>query len=220
MTLRDCLDEFLGLFEKNLVDYFFWHLIEKNEPMSNFDTFREFYLRDLRYLVDLFIKYLQDSKILPILPLCELLFFLLNDIRRGQTACGVEKGRNYDIVSGKVIPCVDYGDEIVVAELKSDELIFNDDNQVQGAFRNLITYKREFGCRECEAEFFCGGRCPVLVKTSPKRAKQYCYLTRDFLALVKASLSTIKEVMATKNITDEMLYYPYGYLNLLTDVVP
>jgi len=57
-------------------------------------------------------------------------------------------------------------------------------------------------------------------KPSPERAKQYCILTQDFVSITMEFLPQIKRGLLTNNLPEEVLYYPYGWLNLLTDVVP
>jgi len=61
---------------------------------------------------------------------------------------------------------------------------------------------------------------PRSYKKSPHRAIQYCILTRDLVSLIKESLSQIKKTLKSSGLSEDALYYPYGYLNLLTDVVP
>lgn len=213
MSLRDCYLEFLKLYKERLTDYFFWHLVEERAPIKNFENFRVTYLEDLSFLFEEFVSHIKAGQILPLLPLCELFFFLLKGIRRGHTGCGIEKLRNFDILSGKILPCVDLGEEI---SFKDPGKI----KELKGNLERLVNYKEEFGCADCLAEFYCGGRCPVLIKTSPLRAKQYCLLMRDFVELARSKIEELKRALVKSSITAEELYFPYGYLVLLTDVVP
>ncbi len=213
MRLKDCLEEFLKLYNSGICDYFFWHLIESEKPIENFQHFRDNYIKDLEQLIDLFLQYLNKGFILPILPLCELYYFLLKNIRRGQTGCGVERLRNLDIVSGKILPCVDLGDEICfenLSELEQGKLLLS----------QIVQYKELQGCSNCSAEFYCGGRCPVLIKVSPQRSRQYCILTKKMVELVKQSVKKVESLLKKHGLNPEDLYFPYGYLALLTDVVP
>jgi len=220
MSLRDCVDEFFYLYQRGLVDFFFWHLIDTDEPLKDFETFRHNYLKDLIFLLERFIEAMEERKILPVLPLAELIYFLIKGIRRGQTGCGVEKLRNFDILAGKVLPCVDMGDGLVVVDFLNGKSADPDLSKLQNKLLEVISYKEWLGCEHCEAEFFCGGRCPVLIKKSPHRSIQYCILTRDLVSLTKDSLPQIEKTLKSSGFSEDALYYPYGYLNLLTDVVP
>ncbi|MCS7278585.1 MAG: 4Fe-4S cluster-binding domain-containing protein [Thermodesulfobacteriaceae bacterium] len=220
MSLGDCLFEFLKLFNQGLVDYFYWHLIEKDKPIEKFENFKFSYLSDLRMFFEEFINCLRKGTVLPLLPVCELTYFLAKQIRRGHTACGIEEFRNFDILGGKVIPCVDLGDEFLLGELTKEGFILMDQVEVEKGLRKLVKYKKNFGCERCEAEFYCGGRCPVLIKTSLERAKQYCELTRSFVDLGREFLPEILKILKQMDLNLTQIYYPYGYLVLLTDVVP
>ena len=220
MRLKDCVDEFLKLYQAKLCDFFFWHLIELDKPIKDLQTFRKHYQEDLRHLLEVFLLYLRKGEVLSILPLAELIYFSLKGIRRGQTGCGVEKLRNFDILAGKVLPCVDMGEDIILADFSKGKLRKNNNEELKERLRHLVSYRDWLGCKACPAEFFCGGRCPVLIKTSPERAKQYCLLTQDLVSITKELLPLVKEALFINNIPEESLYYPYGWLNLLTDVVP
>ncbi len=220
MRLFDCLEEFLGLYKAGKVSYFFWHLLEAKEPIGNFESFKGSFCKDLQTMMDVFVKHLSKGEILPLIPLCELLFFLIQGIRRGHTACGVEKLRNFDIQGGKILPCVDYGDEIILGEISDRGEVCMDKISSLEKLENLVSYRGAFGCQACEAEFYCGGRCPVLIKTSPLRAKQYCVLTREFVRIVKERVPEIIEILKNKDLPPQNLYFPYGYTSLLTDVIP
>lgn len=220
MRLLDCLEEFLKLYRTTKVSYFYWHLLEAKEPIQNFESFKRSFCEDLKTMLDLFVKHLSQGEILPLLPLCELLFFLLKGIRRGQTACGVEKLRNFDIQGGKILPCADYGEEIILGEISEKGEIYLDKKSSLEKLEKLISYRGPFGCQSCQAEFYCGGRCPVLIKTSPLRAKQYCVLTKEYVRIVKERVPEIINILRNKNLQPQNLYFPYGYTSLLTDVIP
>lgn len=119
------------------------------------------------------------------MPVCELIYFLARNIRRGHTACGVEKFKNFDLLGGKILPCADLGEEFSLGEITQEGLIKFEKIRAQEILARLVSYKEVWGCGDCEAEFYCGGRCPVLVKTSIKRAKQYCELTKGLVNLGK-----------------------------------
>jgi radical SAM protein with 4Fe4S-binding SPASM domain len=219
-TLREGIDEFLKLYLAKLCDFFFWHLIELDNPIDDLQTFRRLYQEDLRHLLENFVNALFKGEILPFLPLLELIYFSLKGIRRGQTGCGVEKLRNFDILSGKVLPCVDMGEELIIADFTNGDLKKTAEDELKKKLRHIVSYRDWLGCKACIAEFFCGGRCSILIKISPERAKQYCLLTQDFVFITKEFLPLVKEALFTNNLPEESLYYPYGWLNLLTDVVP
>ncbi len=220
MRLKDCVDEFLKLYQDKISDFFFWHLIELDKPMEDLQTFRKHYQEDLRHLLETFLKFLYKGEVLPVLPLAELIYFSLKEICRGQTGCGVEKLRNFDILSGKVLPCVDMGEELILGDFTNGDIRKNREVELKERLNRLVSYREWLGCKACFAEFFCGGRCPVLIKTSPERAKQYCLLTQDLVSITKEFLPLVKEALLTNKTPEESLYYPYGWLNLLTDVVP
>ncbi len=220
MSLKECVEEFLLLRERALCDYFFWHLIEAEKPIANFKEFQKRYLSDLEGLFQLFEEGLLDRKVHPFLPICELFYFLLKGIRRGQTGCGVEKLRNFDILAGRLFPCVDLGEEIEIKFNSNGKNKIDSLEEVKRELLNLVSYKEIFGCFQCEAEFYCGGRCPVLIKTSPERARQYCELTRGMVRFAKIRAEKVKNLLEKAGFTLEDLYFPYGYLVLLTDVVP
>lgn len=220
MSLKNCVEEFLWLRERALCDYFFWHLIEAERPMSNFREFKRKYLSELEFIFDLFENFLSTREILPFLPLCELFYFLLKNIKRGQTGCGVEKLRSFDISGGRLYPCVDMGEDIEIKLNFEKEDIERAFKELKKELLNLVSYKLSLGCDECEAEFYCGGRCPVLIRTSLERAKQYCELTREMVTLAKSRIEKVKMLLEKADISVDNLYYPYGYTVLLTDVIP
>jgi len=217
-SLRDCLEEFLRLHEVGLADYFFWHLIEIDRPVKDFEGFLRSYLEDLYFLFDLYLFWLSRGKVLPVLPLNELFFMLLSGIKRGHTGCGVERAENFDLQAGKVLPCADLGEDFVLATVEpSGEIRWQGRN---GNLKVLVSYREELGCPECPADFYCGGRCPVLVKNSPERARQYCVLTRLLVLMARERLVEVKTLLSLRGLTPEDLYFPHGYVALFTDVVP
>ncbi len=217
-SLRDCLEEFLRLKARGLCDYFFWHLIETDRPISSFEYFRRRYLSDLAFLLETYLSWLSSGRILPVLPLNELFFFLLSGIRRGHTGCGVERAENFDLQGGRLLPCADLGEEFVLGEIKPSGEIAWCGNPAR--LSSLVSYRRDLGCEECAAEFYCGGRCPVLIKNSPERARQYCVLTRDLVNLARGALPEVYRLLKKTGLSPEDLYFPYGYLTLFTDVIP
>jgi len=43
---------------------------------------------------------------------------------------------------------------------------------------------------------------------------------RDFVELARSKIEELKKALMKNSITAEEFYFPYGYLVLLTDVVP
>ncbi|MDK2862136.1 MAG: uncharacterized protein PWP33_1339 [Thermodesulfobacterium sp.] len=80
MSFRDCLEEFFNLYQRGLVDFFFWHLIEKDCPIRDFSSFREGYLKDLTYLFERFVAGLFQGKILPVRHLSRELCLLIKSL--------------------------------------------------------------------------------------------------------------------------------------------
>jgi uncharacterized protein len=112
------------------------------------------------------------------------------------------------------------GEELILADFTNGDLKKTAEDELKKRLSHIVSYRDWLGCKACIAEFFCGGRFPILIKTSPERAKQYCLLTQDFVSITKEFLPLVKEALFTNNLPEEYLYYPYGWLNLLTDVVP
>lgn len=220
MRFKDCVDEFLKLYQAKLCDFFFWHLIELDKSIEDLQTFRRLYQEDLMHLLENFVNAIFKGETLPVLPILELIYFCLKGIWRGQTGCGVEKLRNFDILSGKVLPCLDMGEELILADFTNGDLKKTAEYELKERLSHIVSYRDWLVCKACIAEFFCGGRCPILIKTSPERAKQYCLQIQDFVSITKEFLPLVKEAHFTNNLPEESLYYPYGWLNLLTDVVP
>jgi len=155
MRLKDYVDEFLKLYQAKLCDFFFWHLIELDKPIDDLQTFRRLYQEDLRHLLDIFVCALFKGEILPFLPLTELIYFSLKGIRRGQTGCGVEKLRNFDILSGKVLPCVDMGEELIVADFTNGDPKETPADELKKRLSQIVSYREWLSCKACFAEFFC-----------------------------------------------------------------
>lgn len=74
MNLKDCVGEFLLLKEKFFCDYFFWHLIEAESPITNFPEFKKKYFSDLEFLFDLFETFLSKENFSPFFRSVNFLF--------------------------------------------------------------------------------------------------------------------------------------------------
>lgn len=119
----------------------------------------------------------------------------MKGIKRDQIGCGVEKLRNFDILVGRVFPCVNLGDKIEIKfDLEGGNKI-KVFREIKEELLNLVSYKSSFGCHQCEAEFYCGGKCPVLIKISPERARQYCELTRGMVRFTKNRAEKVRVLL-------------------------
>ena len=217
-SLWDCFEEFLYLYEEGLADYFFWHLAETNEPFKDFISFAARYGEELERILDVWEARLKEGKLLPLLPVNELLVFWLTGEKRGHSACGVELATNFDLVGGKVLACADLPAEFSLAELSPAGEIFWKGN---GLLKSLVAYREILGCEKCGVFSYCGGRCPVQVLTGdPSRTLAYCELTRLFVGLSGERFSRLKETLSRFNFTPQFIYGHSACLARYTDVIP
>ncbi len=219
-SFKDCIDAFLQLHDEGLVNYFFWHFLETEEPFIDFENFYFNYSGDLEYLLEIYINSLKEGKILPILPLNELIYFKLVGEKRKTTACKVELMRNFDVVNDKVVPCIDLPLDFYFARIdEKKRLDFKNKDEINDFFENLMKYKKVLSCSKCKAHYYCGGRCPVQAVSSLERTKNYCELTRLFVKKVEDRFIEIKPLIE-KNITAENFYEEFVFPVHFTDVVP
>lgn len=219
-SFGDCIKAFLELYEENLVDYFFWHFLDTTEPFINFKNFYQNYESDLEYLLEIYLEDLKIGKILPILPLNELIYFNITKKERKSTACKVELMKNFDIVKGKAVPCIDVPSNFHLAKIdEKGKLRFKKPGLIKNFLNNLIKYKTFLGCYNCEAHYYCGGRCPVQALCSIERAKNYCELTKLLVNKVRRWSEEIEPRI--KNIVSlEEFYKEWVFPVYFTDVVP
>jgi len=217
---RDCVKAFLELYKEGLVNYFFWHFLETEDPFIDFKRFFQMYKSDLKSLLELYIHYLRVGEVLPILPLNELIYFNIVQKKRKTTACKVELMENFDIVNGKVMPCIDLPVNFYIAEFdEKDNLTFKNKKLIKAFLNNLMEYKRILNCFNCEAHYYCGGRCPVQAISSLERTKNYCELTKLFAREVESRLDKIEPII--KQICSlENFYLRFVFPVYFTDVVP
>lgn len=219
-SFRDCVEAFLELYRENLVDYFFWHFLDTAEPFVNFKKFYQDYEKDLNYLLKIYLENLKIGKILPVLPLNELIYFNMTKRERKSTACKVELMKNFDIVKGKVVPCIDIPSDFYIAKIdRGGNLKFRDSVLVEKFLYNLIKYKNFLNCDNCEAHYYCGGRCPVQAISSIERAKNYCELTKLFVKEIRRFSEEIK-ILIERIISVEKFYEKLVFPVYFTDVVP
>ena len=217
-SLLDCFLEFLSLYEAGLVDYFFWHLAETDEPFADYLSFAEDYHRDLERIFDLYLAYLSKGELLPVIPINELLVFWLTGEARGHSACGVELATNYDLVGGRVLACADLPPELALGEVSpSGEVRLNG----EGLLSRLVAYRDLLGCASCGVFAYCGGRCPVQVLTgSTERTLAYCELTRLLVATLAERVEEIVSYLERHGLTPQKIYDHSAYLARYTDVIP
>ena len=216
-SLLDCFEEFMELFQENLVDHFFWHWVETKEPFANLPAYLKRYRSDLVKIMDVYVGKAEKGRILPISHISELVLYLISGKKRGHSACGVELAENYDIISGRVCACADLPPNL--GNVSADQ---------NGKFRSgkkelasLVEYKDWLGCYECGAHFYCGGRCPVQALTgSRERTIQYCQLMRLHVETVKERIPEIKKALKHHGITLQNIYDQSAFITRYTDVTP
>jgi radical SAM protein with 4Fe4S-binding SPASM domain len=216
-SLFNCFEEFMRLYQRGLVNHFFWHWAEDREPFRDFPNFVKMYGQDFEKIMDFYVNRISKGEILPVVHVNELVLFLLTGKERGHTACAVELAKNYDIVSGKVYPCADLPSSHSIGELdKNGRLTIEKFN-----LNSLVEYKEQLGCFQCGVHFYCGGRCPVQVLAGSKeRTLQYCQLMRLHVGIVQERISDIFEGLQKNGITLQQIYDRSAFLAKYTDVVP
>uniref|UniRef100_A0A7V4JQH1 SPASM domain-containing protein n=1 Tax=Thermodesulfobacterium geofontis TaxID=1295609 RepID=A0A7V4JQH1_9BACT len=140
--------------------------------------------------------------------------------KRETTACKVELMKNFDIVNGKVVPCIDLPINFYIAEVDEKEnLNFKNKKFIKAFLNDLVKYKRILNCFNCEAYYYCGGRCPVQAISSLERTRNYCELTKLFIREVESHLKKIEPII--KPICSlENFYQKFVFPIYFTDVVP
>ncbi len=216
-SLKDCLTEFLNLYDQGLADYFFYHFAETQEPFENFKDYVLRYEAEFSDLLQVFSERLKEGELLPLVHLLELLAFMLTGHRRGHTACGAELASNFDLVGGRVLACADLPLEFALGEItpEGEVLLRLQDLSFLAAYRDPL------GCHRCGIEPYCGGRCPVQALTgSPERTRQYCQLLRLHVGLVQERLTLFKKLFERFSFSAQELYQKAGFLARYTDVIP
>ncbi len=216
-SLKDCFDEFIRLHDEGVVDHFFWHWVEKGEPMADLGVFADCYESALKQIMETYLARLRRGQLLSIVHINELILYYLTGKKRGSSACGVELARNYDIMGGQVRPCADLPPEYTLGHLDDDGNPMIREHELA----MLVGYKHELGCYECGVHSYCGGRCPVQALTSTVgRLVQYCQLMRLHVALVGDYMREIEKALARQSITTNDLWARSAYYAQLTDVTP
>jgi radical SAM protein with 4Fe4S-binding SPASM domain len=216
-SLLNCYEEFMRLYQQNLVNHFFWHWAEDRKPIQDMDSFAHQYGDELEIIMDVYVKKLDEGILLPLTHINELILYLLTGKERGHTACGVEIAENYDIVSGKVYPCADLPADEAIGYLDSAGQLKLEEHDLN----SLVTYKNELGCVECGVHPYCGGRCPVQALCgSGDRTSQICQLMRLHVGIVQEHLEDIHDALKKHDISLQDVYDRSAFLAKYTDVVP
>jgi len=216
-SLFNCFEEFMRLYQKKLVNHFFWHWAEDREPFRDFPFFGASYGQELEQVMDIYVQRISEGELLPIAHLNELILFLLTGDERGHTACGVELAKNYDIVSSKVYSCADLPSCHSIGELDKGGKLSLEESDLNA----LIEYKNWLGCEQCGIHFYCGGRCPVqVIAGSKERTYQYCQLMRLHVGIVQDRVQDIVKGMEKNRITLQEIYDRSAFMARYTDVVP
>jgi radical SAM protein with 4Fe4S-binding SPASM domain len=216
-SLLNCFDEFMRLYRLKLVNHFFWHWAEDRAPIQDMDSYANRYGAELEKIMDVYVKNLDEGKLLPLTHINELILYLLLGKNRGHTACGVEIAENYDIVAGKIYPCADLPSDEDIGHLDSTgQLKLHEHN-----LASLVTYKNELGCVGCGVYPYCGGRCPVqALIDSGERSRQICQLMRLHVGIVQERLRDIHEALKKHEFSLQDVYDRSAFLAKYTDVVP
>jgi uncharacterized protein len=216
-SLLDCFEEFTGLFQEGLVDHFFWHWVETEEPFTNLTAYLKRYQADLVKVMDAYVREAGKNRILPIGHISELVLYLISGRKRGSSACGVELAENYDIINGRICACADLPPDLGNVSVDRDGKLRAGAEELAA----LVKYKESLDCYECGVHDYCGGRCPVQALTgSPERTLQYCQLMRLHVGVVKDRIPEIKKALKRHGITLQNIYDQSAFIARYTDVTP
>ena len=216
-SLLDCFDEFMHLYEKGLVEQFFWHWVETGDPFVSLASYAAHYEKDLQEIMGIYVEKLKGGILLPITHINDLVLYLLSGKKRKSTACGVELARNYDIVDGRIHSCADLPAQYSIGTISEDgtPIIKSQD------LAWLTIYKNDLGCTKCGVHSYCGGRCPVQAITgSVERLKQYCQLMRLHVSIVNYHIEDIVSALETNKLSAQDIYDQSAFYVQFTDGTP
>jgi radical SAM protein with 4Fe4S-binding SPASM domain len=220
MSLWDCFDSFMYFRKRAEAEHFFWHCDEGDGMIPDLAGYLEAYRRDLGKIIGIYLEHLNRGDLLSIIHVNDLLLYLFTRKRRGTTACAVEKMENFDVIGdGKVHACADLPEAMSLGRiLESGEIAFEPDARAR--LQKIVSYKSDLGCLACGVEPYCGGRCPVQANTGGiGRARQYCFMMREFVKTVKQHAASIADLMVEKEINFGDLYRS-AHLTKFADVTP
>jgi uncharacterized protein len=207
MSLLDCYRSFEYFRNRKEAEHFFWHCDEGDDLIPDLADYLANYRKEFEAIMGSYVDYLGHGELLSIIHVNELILYLLTGKRRGTTACGVEKMANFDVIGdGKVHACADLPETMDIGRItESGEVIMRPDAEER--LRQIVSYKNELGCARCGVEPYCGGRCPVQANTGGiGRAKQYCFMMREHVKIVKNQVGRIADLMTEKGLTLADLY--------------
>lgn len=207
MSLMDCFRSFEYLRGREEAEHFFWHCDEGDGLIDDLATFLESYRREFEGIMAAYLEYLQGGELLSIVHVNELILYLLTGKRRGTTACGVERLSNFDIIGdGKVHACADLPETMDIGRI-TDRGLVELRPDADERLRRIVDYKNDLGCSRCGVEPYCGGRCPVQANTGGiGRARQYCFMMREHVRIVKGHVPRITDLMLENGFTLGDLY--------------
>jgi radical SAM protein with 4Fe4S-binding SPASM domain len=206
--------------DRGEAEHFFWHSDEGDGMIPDLSEYLKNYRRDLEKIMRVYVEALSRGDLLSLIHVNDLLLYLFTRKRRGTTACGVERMENFDIIGdGKVHACADLPEAMSIGSiLDSGEILFERDARERLA--KIVGYKEDLGCRTCGVEPYCGGRCPVQANTGGiGRARQYCFMMREYTKTVKQYAPSIADLMIEQGITPQDLYRS-AHLTKFADVTP
>jgi radical SAM protein with 4Fe4S-binding SPASM domain len=207
MSLMDCFRSFEYLRERKEAEHFFWHCDEGEGLIEDLGAYLHNYRSEFDEIMSSYVGRLASGELLSIVHVNELILYLLTKKRRGTTACGVERMSNFDIIGdGKVHACADLPETMDIGRITdSGEIELRPDAEER--LRQIVSYKGDLGCSRCGVEPYCGGRCPVQANTGGLgRARQYCFMMREHVRIVKKYVARIADLMVEKGVTLKDLY--------------
>jgi radical SAM protein with 4Fe4S-binding SPASM domain len=220
MSLWDCFDSFMAFRNRAEAEHFFWHCDEGDGMIPDLSGYLVNYCRDLEKIMEVYVDRMRRGNLLSLIHVNDLLLYLFTKKRRGTTACAVERMENFDVIGdGKVHACADLPETMSIGRiLETGEIVFEEDARERVAA--IVSYKTDLGCGTCGVEPYCGGRCPVQANTGGiGRARQYCFMMREYVKTVKQHAARIADLMVAEGITPGDLYRS-AHLTKFADVTP
>lgn len=216
-SLYDCFREFYELYEQGLADQFYWQWVKSAEPFDEFEDYLLRYEKEFAEIIRVYVEGLRRGEVLPICHVNELVLFMLSDVKRRGSACGVESGHKIGVMDGSIHYCRELPAEWAAGVVEGDgSCIFNGRNPLR-----LVDHKNETGCRECGIRDYCGGRCPAeAMSVGAVRLFQNCQLMRLHVAVLKQHINEIAVLLREKNICLQDIYDRSAYYTHFTDVTP
>jgi uncharacterized protein len=220
MSLLDCYRSFEYFRTRKEAEHFFWHCDEGDGLIPDLAGYLTNYRQEFEQIMGYYLDALAHGELLSLVHVNDLIIYLLTKKCRGTTACGVEKMANFDIIGdGKVHACADLPETMNIGRInESGEVIMRPDAEER--LHQIVSYKNTLGCSRCGIEPYCGGRCPVQANTGGiGRARQYCFMMREHVKIVKHHMNRITDLMIANGLTLANLYGS-ARLTKYSDVTP